>query len=280
MGLFGKKLHDIIEVQFFDLATGKIFAQSKMPIGQLPQSFEASTRLHLANEDWSVVEARPMTAAEFGRTGKLALILSKITEGFIDPSTILFSLPTIANDALPAIAPGSSRLGVEIIEIHEDDWRQIEWLPESASDIVESELSLIDGIFANERKGVGFAKCHLRKSVPTLSDGPPISMREFRALLPSNAAWLSGFGYRDVAGIVNQSFAVRLLSSIELFGTELNGLVNSVCFANTRGNNASELDVSSLADFALKQELLLVDWCRSVAIRPSLSDYMGYFTRG
>src|SRR6201989_1839604 len=79
MGLFGKKSDDIIEVQFFDLATGKLFAQSKMPIRQLPESFEASTTLHLANADWSVVEARPMTAAEFGRTGKLVLIFSKIT---------------------------------------------------------------------------------------------------------------------------------------------------------------------------------------------------------
>jgi len=129
MGLFGKKDHPVIEVRYFDRATGKVLARSMMSAEKLPASFEASTTAHMRDQDWSIFEARPMTAAEFRRSGKLVLVLARTEKGFADPSTILFSMPTITNDAVLAVAPGTSKLGASVIEIHEDDWRQIEWLP-------------------------------------------------------------------------------------------------------------------------------------------------------
>lgn len=153
-------------------------------------------------------------------------------------------------------------------------------MPGPAKDIVESELNSIESIIANDRKGVGFSKCHLRKNIPTLLDGPKIPPDTLRALLRPNATWLSGFGYQGVVGIVHQSFGVRLLSSIELFGIESSGQVNSICFAKTQGNNASEADIKNMVGFAAQWDLLLVDWCLATVIRPSFSDYMRYFTRG
>ena len=96
------------------------------------------------------------------------------------------------------VKPGTSKLGVGVIEIHEDDWRQIEWLPASASGIIESELGQINGVLENNRKGVGFAKCHLRENIPTLSNGRVILLNELRTLIQENATWLSGFGFRGL----------------------------------------------------------------------------------
>lgn len=280
MRFFGKKMdrHAVIHVQFTDAATGKVFAQSQMPAAQLPESFEAATTVHRPDGDWSVVEARPITSAEFCRTGKLVLILRKITTESIDPSKILFSLPAITGDALPPIAAGTSKLGGEVIEIHEDDWRQIEWVPASAINAVESELDSVRGIYEMEREGQAFRKCHLRSSIPALLPACSLQFSEFREAIGPHVKWLAGFAYEGAAGVVDKSFAVRLLSSIELFGVAY-GVIESICFANTHANNAPEPDVRGLATFAAAHDLLLVDWCRVLVLRPSFADYMSYFNR-
>jgi hypothetical protein len=56
MGPSDTQDHAVIHVQFFDWSTGNIFAESHVPVGQLPESFEARTTLHLGKDDWSVVE--------------------------------------------------------------------------------------------------------------------------------------------------------------------------------------------------------------------------------
>lgn len=256
-----------------------MFAESRMPAGKLRGSFEASTTLHLRDEDWKVVEARPMTAREYRKTGKLVLILAKLTKGFVDPSTILFSLPTIVNDALPAIAPGTSKQALDVLEIHEDNWRQVEWLPSSAANRIEEELEAVREIYEHHRKGVGFAKCHLRTSVPTLRPDRDILLSDLEAALGRQATWLTGLAYQGVAGIAADSFAVRVLSSIELFGIAPVGAIASICFANTRANNAASSDVEGLSKFAEAHDLLLVDWCRAEIVPSAAENYAAYFRR-
>jgi len=279
MRFFKKKAHDKIEVHFFDSKTRNVFAKSLLPIERLPESFEASTTFHLKDQDWSVVEARPMTAAEFRKTGKLFLVLSKIEKLSVDPSKILFSLPTVAGDGLPAITPGTSMLGTDAIAIHEDDWRQIEWLPTSIADVIESELKSVMTIHQKERQEYGFTRCHLRPVLPFLSPDREIRLSDLREALGPNATWLRGFGIGGIAGIAENSFAVRLLSSIELFGITDGDRIQSICFANTSVNNIPEPDVQNLANFAAAHDLLLVDWCRVIALPGIHPDYVSYFTR-
>lgn len=279
MGWFTNKPYDVIHVKYVDLVTGNIFRQSKMPAARLPESFEAATTVQFDGQDWSVVEARPVTSADFRRTGELVLVLNKITKEFVNPSTILFSLPTITGDALPQIAAGTSKLGVDVLEIHEDDWRQIEWLPASAANIIDTELASVRRVIENERVDVGFKKCHLRDSIPKLAPNSVLRLSEMRAAFDPKATWLAGFAYQGVAGLAANSFAIRLFSSIEVFGVASNDIVDSICFANSRANNAPEPDVPNLANFAAAHDLLLVDWCRILVLRPSLANYMAYFNR-
>jgi len=78
MGLFWKKDRSVIRVRLFNVDTGAVFAELDMQVQQLPESFEADTTLHLQDGDWQVIEARPMTAAEFRSTCELVLVLRKI----------------------------------------------------------------------------------------------------------------------------------------------------------------------------------------------------------
>lgn len=268
---------DLVHVQFVDQATGQVFAESPMPPGRLPESFEARTTLHLGEDDWEVVEARPVTAADFRRSRKLTLILRRVVLQKLGPGEILFSLPTITNDALPDVAAGSSKLGRDVIEIHEDNWRQIEWIAGSESDAIAAELDAIREVHLHERNGVGFKRVHLRKAITEPLVGVSFTIRELQQVIGPQATWLPGFAYQDIAGIADSSFAVRMISSIELFGIAPGGVVQRVCFANTQANNVPQPDVRNLAAFAAAHDLMLVDWCAVAAIPPVEDDYATYF---
>jgi hypothetical protein len=279
MGFFGRKDHTTIHVDFYDAATKKAFAQAQMPVDRLPQSFESDTTMHILNEDWQVIEARPVTAAEFRRTGKLLLVMQKITIQRVDPKTILFSLPTITNDAVPPPAPGSSKLGKNVLEIHEDDWRQVEWVEASAGDAIAAEIESIQRIHDEQREESGFRNLHLRKAVPKPLSSGSIHVDQLRMHFGTAATWLDGFGLYGIAGIAADSFAVRLFSSIELYGTAHANSVQRICFANARANNASEPDIQNLVAFAAAHNVLLVDWCRVMVLQPEEREYKAYLDR-
>lgn len=67
-----------VTVTFIDDATDTVFASSKMPPDDLPESFETDTTLHLGDDNWSVIAAEPQTRTEFTKSGKLTLRLRKL----------------------------------------------------------------------------------------------------------------------------------------------------------------------------------------------------------
>jgi hypothetical protein len=266
-----------VHVVFYDEATGKAFAETVISGERLPESFEARTTMHLGKDDWTVVEARPVTAAEFRRTGELVLIVRKANPVvMIDPGEVLFSLPTI-NDYLPGIAPGSSKLNQDVIELHEDDWRQVEWVSGSAGKVIASELDAIRRIYETERVEHGFRKVHLRKEIRSPLAGCGVRLEDLIESMGPSATRLAGVSYRDVAGIVESSFALRFLSSVEVYGVAPGGVIEALCCANRRTNNAPQPDVDNLAGFAARHNLVLVDWCAAAAIGPVEEDYVRYF---
>src|SRR5690242_17556226 len=108
-----------IHVELFDAATGTLIGEADLPAEQLPESFAASTTLHLGDADWHVERAEPMTRDEYVKAGHLVLRLREVVQ--VDPKQILFSLPTI-EDALPPLHDGP---GEEAAALREDDWRQV-----------------------------------------------------------------------------------------------------------------------------------------------------------
>ena len=88
-----------VAVTLIDDATGRTFATSEFPPADLPESFEIETTLHLDDADWSVVHAQPRTRPEYTKSGSLTLRLRRVEK--VDPSKILFSLPSICDRTPP-----------------------------------------------------------------------------------------------------------------------------------------------------------------------------------
>jgi hypothetical protein len=278
--MFGRKRPPAtIHVEFFDAETGGRFAEVDLPPDRLPESFEAATTMHIGEQDWQVERAEPMTATEFRESGRLRLVLRRVTIETIDPREVLFSLPTIA-DELPAMLEGSTKLGRDVLELHEDDWRQTEFVSALLEPDVDACLDAIRDVYANKRKGDFFRELHVRREVPEPLRGLGVTLLDLRQTGGPRATWLDGIAGQGVAGLVADGFAVRLLSSVELYGlADGRGQLRVLGLHGTRANNAGAADVTALREFAASNQLLLVDWCSATKISAFDDEFETFFSR-
>ena len=78
-----------ITVTLVDDSTGAVFASSKMPLDDFPETFLIDTTLHLGDDNWSVISAEPPTKPEFAKSCKVTLRLRKVVR--MDPKDISYS---------------------------------------------------------------------------------------------------------------------------------------------------------------------------------------------
>jgi hypothetical protein len=250
-----------IRVFFLDADTGAALGEAEMPAEDLPASFEASTSLNMDGQDWQVVAAEPVTRAEFAATGELRLTLRKVTIKTVPLGDLLFSLPTIC-DALAPIAAGTTKLRKDVLEMHEDDWRQVELVTRTQQPQVAAELAAVSRIHAEERTANGFfKKLHVRKEVARPLAGCRVSAADVRRHFAARRQ-LEGIAYRGVAGLVEGGFAFAAASGVRLYGVERDGAVEVLDLHLDEVALEVEADGRALAALLRAQGLCLVDWCR------------------
>jgi hypothetical protein len=269
----------LIRVEMIDANMKHEFTPTHLKPEQLPESFEAATTFHLGVGDFEVVEATPMTAAEFRASGKLRLVVRKVKIEQVDVSKLLYSLPTVAM-TLPPIAEGSTKLGKQTVEIHEDDWRQIEFVSRSLQDQIDEQLAGIRRIYDEERASeFGFRKLHTREAFESPIAPVRATVADLIAAFETAPARLDGVSYHQIAGLVDHGFAIRLLSGLELIGLRDDAdRISALCLGYGRPNNAVERDLPDLATFMSANGLVLIDWVQCEQVEPEISALRGYFT--
>ena len=175
--LFSKN-HTIINVSFIDSESKEVIAQSKMPIEQLPDTFELNTELNIGGKKYSVTNAEPLLKSEFEKSGKLKITLTPIK--YIDPKKILFTLPTIC-DGLPTYVKANQPLEKYYVT-HEDNWRQFEYIHKQFEKEVNQEISSIESIIKNNKVGIGYNQIHVRKKIT--DPKVKLSLRKFIEYFP------------------------------------------------------------------------------------------------
>lgn len=246
--LFAKK----ITVEFIDVQSGAVFAQSEMDAGQLPESFALNTTIQLGEEEWQVKEAIPAHATEFKKTGKLTLKLSRIQ--YVNPQDLLFSLPTISNE-LPTLVSEAPFKG-DLLTIREDDWRQIEFLPSGKKDLVQQEIAHIKSVFEHhsqtlEENFIAFTKLHVRNHVGSPSLKIPFDqLKELFGLVE-----VGSISFTDSTEFVQAGFSIAL-GTINLYGVLEDAVVTELCLTAI-----DEVTVEKILPLLYHQGLILVDWC-------------------
>jgi len=245
---------------FIDQTTGHACARAAIPPDQLPESFEAETTLEIAGEKWRVCAATPMTRAEYLVSRSLTLELCRLQ--LMSPGEILFSLPTIGN-WLPAVDDGTSKLGKRVLEVTEDDWRQVELIARSWEAAMAQELSAIRRVLDEERVGVGFRRLHLRRAIENPLRETRLSLHELLEAFP-NAAPFEGVGVHGLKGLVVEGYAFSAPAGVTLYGTAPGGCLHSIALAPRALGASAELEV--LGRWMLAHELVLVDWVGAESI--------------
>lgn len=239
-----------IKVTFINNSTGEIIQTVEIPKENLPESFDQPTTLQVENEEYQVVKAEPSYKRDFSSTKKLTLYLQRVEK--IDPANILFTIPTISNEIAPT---GNTAIFNDFtLELHEDHWRQIEYLPISLSPTIQEEMADVEKILfpENEEESTpGYKEIHVRSRIG--ANHLSIPFEEFCELVGiTEKGNIKFYGY---AGYVENGFALRS-SNYTYYGTMQGNTIKELCLENYE---SAETEFYQLA---AQYNLVLVAWCR------------------
>ena len=250
MGLLDKIFgtNNKIKVHFIDYLNGQTIGVSEMTADQLPETFSLQTTMHLQDEDWNIEEAIPENSSEFIKTKSLVLKMSKVNK--MNPNDIWFSLPTISNE-FPQLIEITTQTDFDI-HIHEDDYRQSEFLNVSSLAIIEQEFVGIKDIWENQSKKSDdytlFKTCFVRKNIgePNLT----ISFKKLKDLLQNNS--IGQVIVND--NVLKNGFSIKT-ENTTFFGTLIADTVTELCISQWNENSVAEiLEINKAFN------LLFVNW--------------------
>lgn len=168
----------------------------------------------------------------------------------MNPDDIWFTTPTISNE-FPQLTTKTKETEFDIF-IHEDDYRQNEFLKESSLPQIQEEFNAIKDIWANHSKKSGestlFKNCHVRKSVgsPNLT----IDFTELKTLLNCNSVGQVILNGDTLAN----GFAIKT-DNTTYFGTLSGNTVIEICIAQWNDNTTKEI-----LEIDKAFNLLFVNW--------------------
>ena len=193
----------------------------------------------------------------------------------LDSNEILYTTPTL-NDSLPQETLPKADESTDCALIHEDDWRQFEYVELIYHAQIEQELQSIDEIWEKYSVPIdeysGFKKVHIRKLIPHPID-IEFTLDDFEKLLGSESL---PFSFSDSTGYVRGIRAVKLGESV-VYAEIRAGRLRSLGFDIVGRPNFPPEIIKSLVEFANANQLQLIHWRSRTRFESSSSTYT-YFS--
>jgi hypothetical protein len=182
---------------------------------------------------------------------------------FIDPKNILFSLPTLCESA-PAVEPLPRPALCR--SLHEDDWRQIEFVPLTNRAHIDKELNALASFKQQHRSGPGWTNVYVRREHPT-----PLAAVGLRFAnmprLPVSAVWLGPAP--PSGGLVKGGFALSDSTNWSLYGQRSpDGRVLQLSLLHSASAMSAAM-AEILSRLSLDLRLIVVDWFATAVVDTS-----------
>ena len=182
-----------------------------------------------------------------------------------DPKDWLYSVPTICDEIPPALLPASGGEG-DVYRIHEDDWRQFEFVSIAQMSSVDLNLVEIRNV-REQRIGPGFPSVHVRPEPRYPLAGVQLTHRELATAVGPVANDYAGVGYRSQNTWIEGSFAFEIADAVTAYGLQSEGVLQVVCFAGVKQDAAGGL-IAKVTPLLRSHGLILVAWEAAVAYPP------------
>ncbi len=260
MDVFSKK----IAVTIVNADDGKLIVEMSEKPENLPERFDIATNIHLGKAEFEVIEADPVNRAAYKQSRKLALKVRPLPAAqLIDPNDILYSIPTLCSDL--GEADKTLTASGPCLEMHEDDWRQVEMISLTMSTAIANELNGIREIYEHKRTADGgFTAMHLRAPIIALPS-KSLSVEQIQTELGHQTSY-GGITYfisgGMAAGVVKDAYAFKADGGLIVYGQAEQGNATSIGIVPYGGMDADKVTLV-LAGFLKKHDLVLIDWCRA-----------------
>lgn len=264
----------IVEVIFLNVEDESRIAGGNIPASQLPETFAKNTVMHIGDEPWQVIKAEPVTAEEFITSGKLILTCAKIE--YTSDKGILYSLPTF-NESMPDtgdLAPEDN-----VFTLHEDDWRQMEFISASFTEAINLELRHIMQIYQRHQEDGGFTQVHVRKTIPHPLN-TTFSFDTLKEYLPPDAKEAAAVVFAQDENRIQDVFALNV-SPLVVYGQYAKaGHINrlGLQFIDNPGNTLPYI-IDGIVNFMRDYNLVYVDWVRLQIVPADTIGFQEYFKK-
>ncbi|MHC4086675.1 MAG: PHD finger domain-containing protein [Planctomycetota bacterium] len=293
-----------IRVELIDSSKKSVITTSKRLPSELPDKFEQGMILEIMGEEWSVVGADPIEKSEIIKTGRLRIELAKIS--YDNPKDTLFSLPTISDDS----GGLEGETGPEgNFVIHEDDWRQLEFVSTIYEESIAEEFEDIRIIYMDHRVGIGFEKLHVRNRIPLPFSDKSIQVMAIKEILPSRKDFNALSYYQKSGGLVfilghkqysfreilstkcvsketlgqiiaSNSFAWETVWGNIIWGhTDKDGVIQTMCITRDYEDQHAITFSQKMAKLTEEFGLFFVDWRKGIKINGAEELFLKYFCR-
>lgn len=250
-----------IAVTFIDDVTNETIGVTKMPPGDLPETFEIATTLHLGDVDWSVVDATPRTRAEYSKSGSLTVRLRRIEK--IDPGKLLYSLPSIC-DYIPPL--GNEPVSKDDCLLAEDDWRQLELVAGQFVAEADAEIDAIRRIHEHAKAQVGWREIHVRRRPEPPIPGT-LTLGDVSRAFGGELAF-RGVSYYGAKTRIEGGYAFTAADGLRCYGTAQDERVTVLGIVQTAMASPPDRSIKCLAELAREFKLDLIHWCRCARVAP------------
>lgn len=184
----------------------------------------------------------------------------------IDPKELLFAIPTLHDDIPPVDTTVSFSEEPHAALMHEDDWRQDEFVPVAARAFVMETLGRLQSHRTVHARGLGFREVLIRSESPVSLATATIRRDDLRGVLgdtPPTPLYLKSSSAAPAR--VRDGFTFPLPDVGYVYGRTESGYVTALGLALITSAFGPVAPLAAVSD---RYRLLFVDWVGGVVIEP------------
>ena len=267
-----------LEVILIDAESGQAFSHTRFGLDTLLGRLASPTTFFIHGELWDVETADPSTRAGLVERGSVRLTVrrQKSLPAATPVRDLRSSMSSLCN-ALPPMTSQPMVMCAPYLKLHEDVWRDVEFVADRAQPAITRNFSEISAVLAEatKKRTAGFGRCVVRTEPAAPLDGVSIRVDELATVLGQNADAVYPVvidgpppGREIPNGLVLGGFAFDIGGGTCVYGRNVHNQIAELGVYRADGGVPEASRVASGLSILMRTHALsLVDWRARAQLR-------------